>query len=253
MSTTSLWCSGPWRGGNLPRKRFPASLLDWSGEKTSRIFSKPLSQAGVNLLGFVFCSALSALSLGRAQMWSDVAKLVEQVLQPHLCAGLEPKQGQSCSVGVAVPAGSTGGMLESWGQSSGKVIPLFLLCAKGLSKIPELFLPFQEGHWAQEEPELSSEIFYLALKSVVDFGASLLSQRTKQVKICPRTLGGIPEPSLRGQASSPHPFPALFAPPGTPLPQIWGAAALGCPRGESLPFKGLEKTLRCKTCKKLFY
>lgn len=62
-------------------------------------------------------------------------------------------------------------MLESWGQIAGKVIPLFLLCAKGLSKIPELlllFLPFQEGQWAQEEPELSSELFYLALKSVVD-------------------------------------------------------------------------------------
>lgn len=58
-------------------------------------------------------------------------------------------------------------------------------------------------------------------------------------------LGGITELSLRGQASSPHTFPALFAPPPvTPLPKtgdllLWGAPAL--PQGGITGFKGLEK------------
>lgn len=71
----------------------PTCVCVWSGEKPLRIFSKPLSQAGVYLLGFIFCSALSAPSLGRAQMCPDVPRLVEQILQQHLCAGLEPQAG----------------------------------------------------------------------------------------------------------------------------------------------------------------
>lgn len=97
-----------------------------------------------------FLSAL--LCLGRAQLCPDVPRLVEQILQQHLPAGLEPQQGQSCGCCCGSKEHNEGcGRTGSWWQILDFSIagmgndPTFpSLCQR--PEIPVLFLlflPFQ--------------------------------------------------------------------------------------------------------------
>lgn len=154
------------QGCDLP---VPALRLGKVGIPQETLPCRPLVVFGVEknysgsfmrfCLGVFFCSALSAPSLGRAQLCPAVPRLVERVLQQHLGAGLEPQAGSELlCVGAAVPARSTvrdAGELVQGGRF--QIISDFSTAGMGndptfpsLCQRPEipvlflLFLPFQE-------------------------------------------------------------------------------------------------------------